>query len=91
MMSKGKIRKGEEDTIPLDKPVWGIIARNKGGKIEEQAIYFSQSDNRFLIDDFESMKEGDALYVVWHGSWNTDVFRCDPKKIIERIRKEEEP
>ena len=88
-MSKGKIRYGEEDSIPLDKPVWGIILRHKEGKIEEQAIYFSQSDNHFLVGDLLSMKKNDALYIIWHGSWNTDVFRCDPKKIIDRIRKEE--
>lgn len=88
-MSKGKIRYGEEDSIPLDKPVWGIIVKNTGGIIKEQTLHFSQGQNDLLLDDLLSMRKNDALYVIWHGSWNTDVFRCDPRKIIERIRKEE--
>ena len=87
-MSAGKIRYGEEDRIPLDRPVWGIIIRTTGEKPEEEAIHFSKSDNPFIIDDLKSMKKGDILYIIWHGSWNTDVFRCDPKKIIERLQKE---
>lgn len=89
-MSVGKLRYGEENNIPLDKPVWGIIIRTDKGKTEEEVIHFSEKGNRFIIEDLESMKKSDLLYIVWHGSWNTDVFRCDPKKILERLKKQEE-
>lgn len=90
-MSKGRVRYGEEDKIPLDRPVWGIILRypGKGYQIDEESIYFSTSDNKYLIDQLASMTNKDALYIIWHGSWNTDVFRCDPKKIIKRIQDQE--
>ncbi len=84
-MSSGKMRYGEEDKIPLEKPVWGIIVWAEKGKIREEVIHFSSSNNPSISERLQEMSSKDALYIVWHGSWNTDVFKCDPKKIAQRL------
>ena len=87
-MSAGKIRENEEDKIPLDTPVWGFTVSMKNRKSEEQVFHFSKSGNSFILEELKAIKKPFSLYIVWHGNWNTDVFKCDPAKIINRLKEE---
>ena len=87
-MSSGEVVRDRDDEIPLSEPRWIVIISFTEGRFEEQSYWFTKSSWEDVIKRLENVKDNEQAYIIWHGKYNTNLFRVNEHRIAERMKKE---
>jgi alpha-mannosidase len=82
------IRYGETDRIPLKygtKSVWFVLLDLIEGQLREEQYTQTKKGLNALYERLQKDPEPLRVFAVWHGQWQTDLFACEVKVLLERL------